>query len=85
MSRYRTKISYDQSTGEIRDDKKNMSMFEDYWLPRREGGRGTEVSTLPGGQNLGELADLEYFKDKLYKSLNVPRLPYAKATVVSNW
>ena len=72
MSRYRTKISYDQSTGEIKDDKKNMSMLEDYWLPRREGGRGTEVSTLPGGQNLGELADLEYFKDKLYKSLNVP-------------
>ena len=72
MSRYRTKISYDQSTGEIKDGKKNMSMLEDYWLPRREGGRGTEVSTLPGGQNLGELADLEYFKDKLYKSLNVP-------------
>lgn len=72
MSRYRTKISYDQATGEIKDDKKFMSMLEDYWLPRREGGRGTEVSTLPGGQNLGELADLEYFKDKLYKSLNVP-------------
>ena len=72
MSRYRTKISYDQNTGEIRDEKKHMSMLEDYWLPRREGGRGTEVSTLPGGQNLGELADLNYFQEKLYKSLNVP-------------
>ena len=72
MSRYRTKISYDQSTGEIRDDKKFTSMLEDYWLPRREGGRGTEVNTLPGGQNLGELADLQYFKEKLFRSLNVP-------------
>ena len=72
MARYRTKISYDQNTGEIRDDKKFMSMLEDYWLPRREGGRGTEVSTLPGGQNLGELEDLKYFQDKLYRSLNVP-------------
>lgn len=72
MARYRTKISYDQSTGEIRDDKRYMSMLEDYWLPRREGGRGTEVSTLPGGQNLGQLEDLKYFQDKLYRSLNVP-------------
>ncbi len=72
MARYRTKVSYDQNTGEIKDDKKFMSMLEDYWLPRREGGRGTEVSTLPGGQNLGELTDLKYFQDKLYKSLNVP-------------
>jgi hypothetical protein len=72
MARYRTKITYDQSTGEIRDSKKFMSMLEDYWLPRREGGRGTEVSTLPGGQNLGNLEDLKYFQDKLYKSLNVP-------------
>ena len=72
MARYRTKISYDQNTGEIKDDKKFMSMLEDYWLPRREGGRGTEVSTLPGGQNLGDLEDLKYFQDKLYKSLNVP-------------
>ena len=72
MARYRTKITYDQATGEIRDDKKYMSMLEDYWLPRREGGRGTEVSTLPGGQNLGNLEDLKYFQDKLYKSLNVP-------------
>ena len=72
MARYRTKISYDQNTGEIKDDKKFMSMLEDYWLPRREGGRGTEVSTLPGGQNLGQLEDLKYFQDKLYRSLNVP-------------
>ena len=72
MARYRTKITYDSQTGEIRDNKKFMSMLEDYWLPRREGGRGTEVSTLPGGQNLGELSDLKYFQDKLYKSLNVP-------------
>tara|TARA_R110002050_G_scaffold204577_1_gene340327 strand:+ start:4754 stop:6496 length:1743 start_codon:yes stop_codon:yes gene_type:complete len=72
MARYRTKITYDQQTGEIRDNKKYMSMLEDYWLPRREGGRGTEVTTLPGGQNLGELKDLEYFQSKLYKSLNIP-------------
>ena len=72
MARYRTKITYDQSTGEIRDNKKYMSMLEDYWLPRREGGRGTEVSTLPGGQNLGELSDLKYFQDKLFRSLNLP-------------
>jgi hypothetical protein len=72
MARYRTKITYDQQTGEIRDNKKYMSMLEDYWLPRREGGRGTEVTTLPGGQNLGELSDLKYFQDKLYKSLNIP-------------
>ena len=72
MARYRTKITYDQSTGEIKDGKKFMSMLEDYWLPRREGGRGTEVSTLPGGQNLGDLEDLKYFQDKLYRSLNVP-------------
>ena len=72
MARYRTKITYDQNTGEIRDNKKYMSMLEDYWLPRREGGRGTEVSTLPGGQNLGELEDLKYFQDKLYRSLNIP-------------
>ena len=72
MARYRTKITYDQQTGEIRDNKKFMSMLEDYWLPRREGGRGTEVSTLPGGQNLGELSDLKYFQDKLYRALNIP-------------
>ena len=72
MMRYRNKQVYDASTGEIRDDKKFMSMLEDFWLPRREGGRGTEISTLPGGQNLGEITDIEYFKKKLYRSLNVP-------------
>ena len=72
MNRYRNKLVYDASTGEIRDDKKHMSMLEDFWLPRREGGRGTEITTLPGGQNLGELKDVEYFKKKLYNSLNLP-------------
>jgi hypothetical protein len=72
MSRYRNKLVYDAATGEIRDDKKHMSMLEDFWLPRREGGRGTEITTLPGGQNLGELKDVEYFKKKLYNSLNLP-------------
>ena len=72
MQRYRNKLVYDANTGEIRDDKKYMSLLEDFWLPRREGGRGTEISTLPGGQNLGELTDIEYFKKKLYRSLNVP-------------
>ena len=72
MTRYRNKLVYDASTGEIRDDKKFMSMLEDFWLPRREGGRGTEITTLPGGQNLGELEDVKYFQKKLYKSLNVP-------------
>ena len=72
MSRYRNKLVYDSSTGEMRDDKKHMSMLEDFWLPRREGGRGTEITTLPGGQNLGELKDVEYFKKKLYNSLNLP-------------
>jgi len=72
MARYRNKLVYDSTTGEIRDDKKHMSMLEDFWLPRREGGRGTEISTLPGGQNLGELKDVEYFRKKLYNSLNLP-------------
>ena len=72
MMRYRNKLVYDAKTGEIRDDKKYMSMLEDFWLPRREGGRGTEISTLPGGQNLGEITDIEYFKKKLFRSLNVP-------------
>ena len=72
MNRYRNKLVYDASSGEIRDDRNHMSMLEDFWLPRREGGRGTEVSTLPGGQNLGNLEDLKYFQDKLYRSLNVP-------------
>ena len=72
MARYRNKLVYDAKTGEIRDDKKHMSMLEDFWLPRREGGRGTEITTLPGGQNLGELKDVEYFRKKLYNSLNLP-------------
>lgn len=72
MARYKNKIVYDASTGEIRDDRKHMSMLEDFWLPRSQGGRGTEVTTLPGGQNLGEMEDVNYFKNKLYKSLNVP-------------
>jgi len=72
MARYRNKLVYDASTGEIRDDRNYMSMLEDFWLPSREGGRGTDISTLPGGQNLGEIADIEYFRAKLYRSLNVP-------------
>ena len=72
MNRYRNKQVYDSATGEIRDDKKFMAMLEDFWLPRREGGRGTEITTLPGGQNLGEITDIEYFKKKLFRSLNVP-------------
>ena len=72
MQRYRNKLVYDAKTGEIRDDRNHMSMLEDFWLPRREGGRGTEISTLPGGQNLGEIDDIIYFQRKLYRSLNVP-------------
>ena len=72
MVQHRNKLVYDASTGEIKDDRKHMNMMEDYWLPRREGGRGTEITTLPGGQNLGELEDISYFQTKVYKSLNVP-------------
>ena len=72
MARYRNKLVYDASTGEVRDDRKHMSMLEDFWLPRREGAKGTEVQTLSGGQNLGEITDVEYFQKKLYQSLNVP-------------
>jgi len=72
MARYRNKLVYDAATGEIRDDRKHMSMLEDFWLPRREGAKGTEVTTLPGGQNLGEISDVQYFQKKLYKALNVP-------------
>ncbi len=72
MNRYRNKLAYDATTGEVRDDRKFMSMMEDFWLPRREGGRGTEITTLPGGQNLGEITDINYFQRKLYRSLNVP-------------
>ena len=72
MNRYRNKLVYDANTGEIRDDRNHMSMLEDFWLPRREGGRGTEITTLPGGSNLGEIDDIVYFQRKLYRSLNVP-------------
>jgi hypothetical protein len=72
MNQYRNKVVYDSNTGEIRDDKKFMSMLEDFWLPRREGGRGTQIETLPGGQGLGEMGDIEYFQRKLYQALNVP-------------
>ena len=72
MSRYKNKLVYDANSGEIRDDRKHMSMLEDYWMPRAEGGRGTEISTLPGGQNLGDIEDVLYFQKKLYKSLGVP-------------
>ena len=72
MVKYKNKLVYDAQTGEVRDDRKFLSMMEDFWLPRREGGKGTEISTLPGGQNLGELEDVKYFERKLYKSLNVP-------------
>jgi hypothetical protein len=72
MVKYKNKIVYDAQTGEVRDERKHMSMMEDFWLPRREGGKGTEIQTLPGGQNLGELEDVKYFEKKLYKCLNVP-------------
>ena len=72
MNRYRNKLVYNASTGEIKDDRQQMSMLEDFWLPRREGGRGTEIRTLPGGQNLGEIDDIVYFQKKLYRSLNIP-------------
>jgi len=72
MVKYKNKLVYDANTGEVRDDRKFLSMMEDFWLPRREGGKGTEITTLPGGQNLGELEDVKYFEKKLYKSLNVP-------------
>ena len=72
MTRYRNKMVYDANTGDLKNDSKHMSMLEDFWLPRREGGRGTEISTLPGGQNLGEIDDIIYFQKKLYKALNVP-------------
>jgi hypothetical protein len=72
MVKHKNKLIYDASTGEVRDDRKFMTMLEDFWLPRREGGRGTEITTLPGGQNLGEMDDVDYFRRKLYKSLGVP-------------
>jgi hypothetical protein len=72
MTRHKNRLVYDATTGDVRDDRKFMTMLEDYWLPRREGGRGTEISTLPSGQNLGELSDVRYFEKKLFKALNVP-------------
>ena len=72
MNRYRNKLVYNAATGEVRDERNQMSMLEDFWLPRREGGRGTEITTLPGGQNLGEIEDIIYFQRKLYRSLNIP-------------
>ena len=72
MNRYKNKVAYDATTGEVKDDRRNLSMLEDFWLPRREGGRGTEIETLPGGSNLGEMDDVIYFQKKLYKALNVP-------------
>lgn len=78
MTRYKNKLVYNAQTGEIKDDRKHMSMMEDFWLPRREGGRGTQIETLPGGQNLSEIDDIEYFKKKLYRALNVPRIQNGK-------
>jgi hypothetical protein len=72
MNKYRNKVVYDANTGEIRDDRKHLSMMEDFWMPRREGGKGTEITTLNGGQNLGQIEDINYFQNKLYKCLNVP-------------
>ncbi len=72
MNKYRNKLVYDASTGDIKDDRRHMSMLEDFWLPRREGGRGTEITTLPGGENLGQIDDILFFQKKLYKTLNVP-------------
>jgi len=72
MTRYKNKLLYDSETGEIKDDKRHQSMLEDYWLPRREGGRGTEITTLPGGENLGQMDDVEFFQKKLYKAMHVP-------------
>jgi hypothetical protein len=72
MSKYRNKLVYDANTGQLKDDRKHMSMLEDFWLPRKEGGRGTEISTLPGGDNLGQIDDIIYFQKRLYRSLNVP-------------
>jgi hypothetical protein len=72
MNKFRNKIVYDATTGETRDDRRHLSLMEDFWMPRREGGKGTEITTLPGGQNLGDIADIQYFQQKLYQSLNVP-------------
>ena len=83
MNRYRNKIVYDPTTGQIRDEKIHRNVMEDFWLPRREGGRGTEISTLPGGQNLGEIEDIQYFQQKLYKALNIPMSRLTEADAFS--
>ena len=94
MAKYRNKLVYDAKTGEIRDDRKHMSMLEDFWLPRREGNRSTEISSLPGGDNLGQIDDIIYFQKRLYKALNVPlqRLDQenngfsiGRSTEISSW
>jgi len=72
MNKFRNKVVYDATTGEVRDDRKHLSMMEDFWMPRREGGKGTEITTLPGGQNVGDIQDIQYFQQKLYQALNVP-------------
>jgi hypothetical protein len=72
MNKFRNKVVYDATTGEVRDDRKHMSMMEDFWMPRREGGKGTEITTLPGGQTLGQIEDIQYFQNKLFQALNVP-------------
>jgi len=72
MTRYKNRLVYDSDSGEVKDDRRHQSMLEDYWLPRREGGRGTEITTLPGGENLGQLEDVEYFQRKMYKAMHVP-------------
>ena len=83
MNRYRNKIVYDPATGAIKDEKIHRNVMEDFWLPRREGGRGTEISTLPGGQNLGEIEDVQYFQQKLYKALNIPMSRLTEADAFS--
>ena len=83
MNRYRNKIVYDPTTGNIKDEKIHRNVMEDFWLPRREGGRGTEISTLPGGQNLGEIEDIQYFQHKLYRALNIPMSRLTEADAFS--
>ena len=83
MNRYRNKIVYDPTTGNIKDEKVHRNIMEDFWLPRREGGRGTEIDTLPGGSNLGEIEDIQYFQNKLYRSLNIPMSRLTEADAFS--
>ena len=83
MNRYRNKIVYDPTTGNLKDEKIHRNIMEDFWLPRREGGRGTEIDTLPGGSNLGEIEDIQYFQQKLYRSLNIPMSRLTEADAFS--